>query len=520
MTDPIRGFYRRIRLRLRLAWLAETAQTYAPQIAFIVLALFVFDWLTGWFAAPRYSIIVVMSYAVTLIIGSLLLRIGEWDAARSAERGLGLPASLTTALEFNNEANEIHLRIQTRAREIAAGASPAQAIPIPMRRDKLRLLAYGAVLTIGFAILPALGGTPALSSDTASALGAEAQEVEKLAEAVRQADVATSEEIAEELEALAQRLREARSLEEGIDALDSTDKRLSARADPTFLAQKAAVQGLARDLVLRPLIDGAPLDAVSQLEELAAGLDDMSQPELRALQDRLADLAESQASGNPALASDLADASRALSDADLTAAGDALKRAASGQTSGMAEARDQQALNEVRRSLDAIEGRLAGSGSGGENGLGPGQGQGQGQGRDQGQGQGQNGQGSGGPSGVISGVRPGDGNASGQGGQGTVGAGTPGETGGAPQSSDIYDPVDRGNLSDLLQVNIEGGSADGDLVGRGEAPTERGQSIVPYARVLPEYLNEAADALGALRLPPSMKGIVQSYFDQLANEVR
>ena len=69
-------------------------------------------------------------------------------------------------------------------------------------------------------------------------------------------------------------------------------------------------------------------------------------------------------------------------------------------------------------------------------------------------------------------------------------------------------------------MNIEGGSADGDLVGRGDAPTERGQSVVPYAQVLPEYLNEAADALGSLRLPPSMKSIVQSYFDRLANEVR
>jgi hypothetical protein len=44
--------------------------------------------------------------------------------------------------------------------------------------------------------------------------------------------------------------------------------------------------------------------------------------------------------------------------------------------------------------------------------------------------------------------------------------------------------------------------------------------VVPYAQVLPEYLNQAADALGELRLPPSMRGIVQTYFDLLAAEAR
>jgi hypothetical protein len=58
------------------------------------------------------------------------------------------------------------------------------------------------------------------------------------------------------------------------------------------------------------------------------------------------------------------------------------------------------------------------------------------------------------------------------------------------------------------------------VVGRGDAPTQTGQSIVPYSQVLPQYLNDAADALGQLRLPPSMRGIVQTYFDHLAAEAR
>ena len=121
---------------------------------------------------------------------------------------------------------------------------------------------------------------------------------------------------------------------------------------------------------------------------------------------------------------------------------------------------------------------------------------------------------------MISGVQPGDGDAAGQGGQGTVGTGSGDEEGSAAVTSEVYDPIDLGELSDLLQVDIGGGSPEGEIVGRGDAPTERGESVVPYAQVLPEYLNEAADALGTLRLPPSMRAIVQSYFDQLANEAR
>lgn len=121
---------------------------------------------------------------------------------------------------------------------------------------------------------------------------------------------------------------------------------------------------------------------------------------------------------------------------------------------------------------------------------------------------------------MISGVQPGDGSAAGQGGQGTVGSGGRGEGGSAPQIADVYDPVELGALSDLLQVNIDGGSADGDIVGRGQAPTERGESVVPYAQVLPRYLDQAADALESLRLPPAMRGIVRSYFDQLASEAQ
>ncbi len=118
-------------------------------------------------------------------------------------------------------------------------------------------------------------------------------------------------------------------------------------------------------------------------------------------------------------------------------------------------------------------------------------------------------------------MAPGDGNAAGQGGQGSVGSSDGDQDHGTDvQSADVFSPIDEGTLSDLIQVGIDGGSGQGDVIGRADAPTTRGESVVPYAQVLPEYLNQAADALGELQLPPSMRGIVQNYFDLLAEGAR
>lgn len=86
------------------------------------------------------------------------------------------------------------------------------------------------------------------------------------------------------------------------------------------------------------------------------------------------------------------------------------------------------------------------------------------------------------------------------------------------ETAEVFDPVSEGNVSDMIQVAIDGGTGDGDILGRAEAPTQRGESVVPYAQVLPEYMNQAADALSELQLPPSMRGIVQTYFERLADE--
>jgi hypothetical protein len=524
---------------MRLAWLSASAQRLAPLAGLAAVLLLAADWLTPFDQGLLVTGIVIAALVLALMVGAVVLRITPWDAFRAAERGLGARDALTTALEFTDPDDGVHRVIQEKADAIARDSKPSQAIPIGANRSQLRQFAYAAALALLIGLLPPLGSTPALSSDLQAALDAEAEQIERIAEAVEEADVETAEEIVSELERLATELRQAETLDEALRSLEDAEKRLSEQTDPGFLSQKAAVQGLTRDLALRPLVDGAPLDAASQLDELAESLESLSEPELAALEDRLADLAESQAAGNPGLSSQLSAAAQSLSSGDLQGASQSLRDAAANQSSGLDGARGQQALSETQRALEGARTRLSGAGApstgqgeqpgeGGGEGEGEGQGEGQGQGAGQGEGEGQGqGQGAGqggqptGGSGQITGVAPGDGNAAGQGGQGSVGAGDGDQDHGTDvETASVFSPVEEGALSDLLQVGIDGGSGEGDVLGRADAPTTRGESVVPYAQVLPEYLNQAADALSELQLPPSMRGIVQNYFDLLAEESR
>jgi hypothetical protein len=517
---------------MRLAWLSATAQSYAPHVGLAVVIVLAIEWTTHFDRGLLVAAGLVGVFAVGLVIGAGSLRITEWDASRAAERGLGARDAFTTALEFADPADDVHMLIQDRANRLVETSDPSAAIPIRADGHRLRQLGMTAAVALVIGLLPPLGSSTALSADAKSALEAEAEQVEKIAEAVAQADVDTSEEIVAELERLAQELRNAETLEQAMQSLDDVEKRLGAKLDPNFLSQKAAVQGLARDLALRPLTDGASLEAASQFEQLASSLGSLSNQELSALEDRLADLAESQAAGNPELSGQLADAARALASGDLTQAARSLTDAAEGQESGLSDARGQQALTETQRALDGVEARLSGTGqpsdgqgegqgqTPGQDGQGQGEGQGQGDGQSQGQGGGTGGQAQDGASGQITGVAPGDGTASGQGGQGQVGGDVGQDHGTDVETSEVFSPIDEGALADLLQVGIDGGSGQGDIIGRADGPTQRGESIVPYAQVLPQYLNEAADALGELRLPPSMRSIVQAYFDLLAAQAR
>ena len=77
----------------------------------------------------------------------------------------------------------------------------------------LASLSLAAALALVIGLLPPFADTPALSSDLEAALEAEAEEVERIAQAIASSNVENSEKIVAELERLAEELRLAESLE-------------------------------------------------------------------------------------------------------------------------------------------------------------------------------------------------------------------------------------------------------------------------------------------------------------------
>ncbi len=526
MNPTHRPFWRRVRLRIRTSWLAATAQLVAPVAAATSVVAIAASRLT---ADPRYlrlGAALLATAVVILVLRAATFRLSHWDVVRAAERGLDAGDTLTSSLEFTDDTDPFHLQIQQRADSILATARADRAIP--MRLDRIRLSRAG--LIAGFALLaallPAITADPALSADESSLLTEEAVQLEEIADAI-EAQVADSDRIADELRTLADSLRKSGSLDEGLRELDASSRRLQADADPKALTQRAAVQGLARDLALRPLTAGHA-DAAAQLEALAAELAGLSAPEQAAIADRLGELAEAQAAGNPGLSSSLATAGQGIRSGGTAAASAALGEAAASYRNALGAARGQQALDEALRAIAGASSRLgsgqgtgaASSAGGAGNGEGGGDGSGPGSGGGQGGGSGSGGQGAGSPSGIISGVRGGDGTAAAIGGAGSVGAG--GELGEerSVRTDTVFEPADVGGVSELLQVGLDGGQGDGPILGTADAPTELGEALVPFTQVLPTYLTDAADALERLELSPSMRSIVRTYFDLLAEQAR
>ncbi|HEX5696995.1 MAG TPA: hypothetical protein VFZ15_11450, partial [Acidimicrobiia bacterium] len=188
MRDPRRRFLSAVRFRMRLAWLVATLQFLAPFIAGAVLVVALVEWLT-----PLEGLILPALAGVGVVLGLVLLwagvfRISDWDAARSAERGLGARDALTTALEFDDESEPLHGQIQSRAARIVDQSSAREAIRMVTYRDRLRQAALLTAAALAIGLLPPLGSDPALSAGVEEALEAEAEEIERIADAIEEAD--------------------------------------------------------------------------------------------------------------------------------------------------------------------------------------------------------------------------------------------------------------------------------------------------------------------------------------------
>ncbi len=120
----------------------------------------------------------------------------------------------------------------------------------------------------------------------------------------------------------------------------------------------------------------------------------------------------------------------------------------------------------------------------------------------------------GGPGGQVGG-QPGGGQSAGQGGQGTVGSNSGPEDTTAIDRATVFDPA-AGGPNEEIEVGIDGGQGDGEIVGRQDGTTTDGVSLVPYRDVLPQYLADATAALDDLHLPAELRGVVTDYFDNIA----
>ena len=142
MIDSRRGFFRRIRIRMRVSWLASSAAAVAPMVAVIILGLFVADWLTRWDNALSASLWILAIAVVSLLTGAASVRVSEWDAARAAERGLKARDAFTTAREFDDPENDLHGVIQSEADQMHHDALLTQ---FPCSLHRVSAAAFDAV---------------------------------------------------------------------------------------------------------------------------------------------------------------------------------------------------------------------------------------------------------------------------------------------------------------------------------------------------------------------------------------
>lgn len=526
-----------VRRRLRLAWALATVQLVAPAVAAAALVLVLIGRVRPWSWPEPAAVAVAGAAMLTVVAAALAVRVPITVAARAADRGLATGDAFATALELERRHPPSPLadHVKARAVDLAAGRSASDAVPLRLRPR--RLLVVGVLATCAVVL-----GLVANHQDDVRrrqageqrALAAEAARQAKAADELKKAAQSRGqEEVARQVQELARALAAATNLQEGRAAVDKTARELASGLSPDLLAQKAAARGLDRTLAASPLPQTGNGDATSQLQALAGALSKLSPEERLALADRLAGLAATQTTGDPAAARALEQAAGALRAGDLGTAGAALNAAAAAQSATSTSVGDQEAALSALSSLAATEAALsaaaAGQNQGGHQGQDGGQGQGAGaeqgqggQGQGAGAGQGSQGQGQGGGQGQAAGG--GSGQAGGTGtptGSGTGGAGTPNGTGNNAsvglQEATIFAPSAQGAPGPQLNANGQIGEGPTQATaGRATGPNTASGGQVPLASVLAQSQAQATQAIDRLGLAPSQRALVQAYFAALA----
>ena len=538
---PVQELLDAVRRRLRWAWAIATAQWLAPAVALAALALVLAGRMRPWAWPERAALVIVGLVVLGVALLALVVRIPPLLAARAADRGLRTGDAFAAALELADTPGVLPERVRGRAAALASGTRARDAVPLPTRRRRLLVVAALAAGAFGLAWLPnPQDDVRRQRAAEQATLDAEAEQLREASDALAETPGAAGAEraAAEKLRELADDLEDAGSLDEGLQELAQAQADLQASVPPDLLARKPAVTGLQRSLESQPLPGTAAALAAEQLEQLAEALAGLSPEDRAALTERLSQLAEAQAVGNPEAADALEDAAAALSAGDLAGARAALGEAAAAQAAGADDVATAEATSAAARAAAEAAGRLSsrpgsdgdggGDGRGQDEGEGQGQGSGTGQGQASGQGQGsgqggqgqggQGGQGGGNPSGNVAGSSGGTG--SGRGGQGRPSDNANGAGNGpAPadeQGADASVYVPGYSEGDKLEAGGSGPGEPGETVGQGNGPTGRGGSRVPLSELPQSYRDAMVAALERSDLPPTLRDVIQAYFESTA----
>jgi hypothetical protein len=500
----------------------------------------------------------VLAGAAAAAVASLVVvaarRIPDGWAALAADGWLATKDRYATAIELRDlessvdgppesvaDDDRLAARQVREAETAAAGVRALPGRPTPPRR----WLAIAAVSVLAAGLLAASPDPHGAERDRRAREAAAVEEVrdtiEETAEELRELG-APGAAAADRLEALAERLDEV-GLERALEELAATRGELARALDPDRRGQRAALDGLGRELGREPLAPGGSIR--SQLDALAAALGAGELEDPDALARRLEELAGAIAGGQPEVAAALQEAADAVAGGNLAAAAGAISSASAAVGSAVASASAQSALaaadgavSGAQQALrDVVAGQGQGDGQGQGNGQGAGEGAGSGSGSGEGAGSGSgSGAGEGAGSGAGSGQGAGQGTGTGQGGGGGAGGGRgfgPGEggtasgrvgpntgtgaTGDGPEPDTVFAPTGVGGPDDDWNLSgLDTGSGPDAQVGRSLGPGERNRALVPYLDVLGDYRDAATRTIERAGFPAGRRDLVRDYFDQLA----
>ncbi len=247
--------------RLRLVWAWATAALIAPVLAGVALLLVMVGRLRPWSWPEPVALALVLASAAVVVVWAMVQRLPTMAVARAADRGLRTADGFGAALQFRDVPGPFAEPIRLRAEALADAARPSEAAPMPPRGRRWAVAAGIAVAALGLALADnPQDDVRAEQAETQRLIDTAAETLEEEVEIL--AEDPRTQEVAEQLAALAEQLREADDLAAAQALLAEAQELLDESRPQDFAAKQAATAGLERGLAERPLVpEGAGASA-------------------------------------------------------------------------------------------------------------------------------------------------------------------------------------------------------------------------------------------------------------------